>query len=70
MPTECVFYFISICLHQSWCLKSWVCSVPLPFSIKVSESFMFLWVLSLVCIYLKKVPVDLVFLIHLFLGVG
>ena len=31
---------------------------------------MFLWVLSLLCIYHEKVPVDLVFFFHLFLEVG
>ena len=61
----CDFYFISICLQKS--LKSWLCSVPLPFLIKVSEFCRFLWVLSLMHIYLQKVPLDLVFLIDLFL---
>ena len=62
-----VFYFISICLQRSWCLKSWLCSVPLPFLIKVSDSCRFLWVLSLIHIYLQNVLLDLVFLIDLFL---
>ena len=50
----CGFYFISICLQKRWCLKSWSCSVPLPYVIKVSGSCMFLWVLSLIYISRKS----------------
>ena len=62
IPIDDVFYFINICLRRIWCLKSWPCSIPLPFLSKGYE------VLPTRLFFVKRYSVSWVFSIDLYVS--